>query len=255
MGDYFFNNLPVGHAIRTLSLAAATTSLGTEPAVAGAVGPTVDDARRQCAAVSWLLGDDYSKAAVLALPAASRNYLLKLLNLSYAPRTANAQADRIANHRATHHPDLDGGAAGDGQGSGSAGGGVQGDDTGGFAPALLPPPQVAALLAIPRGEITKLLDAAGVPHNAADADADLRTKCAAAAWAAEKIRSSRDVRALAPGVQDRMLTAFGVHAAWKPEARHQALINVLHTCRDAAWSLDPQLSHGLVHQERSQLFR
>jgi hypothetical protein len=91
MGDYFFNNLPVGHAIRTLSLAAATTSLGTEPAVAGAVGPTVDDARRRFAAVSWLLGDDYSKAAVLALPAASRNYLLKLLGLPYAPRTANAR--------------------------------------------------------------------------------------------------------------------------------------------------------------------
>ncbi len=103
MGDYFFNNLLVGHAIRTLSLAAATTSLGTEPAVAGAVGPTVDDARRQCAAVSWLLGDDYSKAAVLTLPVASRNYLIKLLGLPSAPRTANAQADRIANHRATHH--------------------------------------------------------------------------------------------------------------------------------------------------------
>jgi hypothetical protein len=101
----------------------------------------------------------------------------------------------------------------------------------------------------------KLLDAAGVPHRAAYTDADLRTKCAAAAWAAEKIRSSGDIRALAPGVQDRMLNAFEVHAAWKPEARHQPLINVLHTCRNAAWSLDPQLIHGLVHHERSELFQ
>ncbi len=60
--------------------------------------------------------------------------------------------------------------------------------------------QVAALLAIPRGEILKLLDAAGVPHRAADTDADLSTKCAAAAWATEKLCSSSDVRLLAPGI-------------------------------------------------------
>jgi hypothetical protein len=40
---------------------------------------------------------------------------------------------------------------------------------------------MAALLAIPSGEILKLLDAAGVPHRAAVTDADLRTKCAVAA--------------------------------------------------------------------------
>jgi hypothetical protein len=114
---------------------------------------------------------------------------------------------------------------------------------------------MAALLAIPRGEILKLLDATGVPHRAADTDADVRTKCAAAAWAAEKIRSSADVRALAPGVQDRMLTSFEVPTAWRPEARHQALVNLLQICHNATWSLDPLASHGLVHQERSELFR
>jgi hypothetical protein len=60
MGDYFFNKLPTGHAIRSLSLVAATTSLGTEPTVAGAVSTTVDDASRQCAAITWLLSDVYS---------------------------------------------------------------------------------------------------------------------------------------------------------------------------------------------------
>jgi hypothetical protein len=42
MGDHFFTRLPMGHAIRSLSLAAATTSLGIEPTVTGAVGTTVD---------------------------------------------------------------------------------------------------------------------------------------------------------------------------------------------------------------------
>ena len=104
MGDYFFNKLPTGHAIRTLSLAATTTSLGNEPAVAGAVGTTVDDAHRQCAAVIWLLSDVFSKAAVLALPLPSRNYLIKLLGLPPAHRAADAQADRITAHQFAHHP-------------------------------------------------------------------------------------------------------------------------------------------------------
>jgi hypothetical protein len=206
MGDHVFSKLPVGHAIRSLSLAAATTSLGNEPIVTGAVGTTADIARRQCAAIAWLLSDVYPKAAVLVLPPPSRTYLIKLLGLTAGPRTAAAQTDRIAAHRAAHHPELADGAAdgaadgGDGSGNGGADSGIPGDDTGGFVPALLPSAQMAALLAIPSSEILKLLDAAGETHRAADTDADLRTKCAAAAWAAEKLRSSADVRALAPGV-------------------------------------------------------
>ncbi len=64
-------------------------------------------------------------------------------------------------------------------------------DSHGIAPALLPPPQMAALLAIPPGEILKLLDAAGVPHRAADTNADLRTKCAAAHGPQKKSAPSR----------------------------------------------------------------
>ena len=77
---------------------------------------------------------------------------------------------------------------------GAAGPAILGDDTGGFASALLAPPQVHALLALPTGELQKLLDAAGAPHSAAHTGADLRSKCAAAAWAAEKLRSIDDVR-------------------------------------------------------------
>jgi hypothetical protein len=85
MGDHFFTKLPVGHAIRSFSLAAATTSLSNEPTVACAVGATVDDARWQCTAIAWLLSDVYSKAAVLALPPPSRTYLIKLLGLTAGP--------------------------------------------------------------------------------------------------------------------------------------------------------------------------
>jgi hypothetical protein len=52
-----------------------------------------------------------------------------------------------------------------------------------------------------------------------------------------------------------MLTSLEVPTAWKPEARHQALVNLLQMCRDTAWSLDPRASRGLVHHERTELFR
>jgi hypothetical protein len=39
-----------------------------------------------------------------------------------------------------------------------------------------------------------------------------------------------------------MLTSFEVPSAWRPDARHQTLINLLQACRDAAWALDPALA-------------
>jgi hypothetical protein len=196
------------------------------PTAISAVGTSADNARRQCASIAWLLSDVYSKAAVLALPTQSSTYLVKLLGLTSGARSAAAQADSVDAHRSAHHSKLADGAA-DGAAAGGGGGGncnadgaIPGDDTGGLAPALLPSVQVPPLLAIPRGEILNLLDAAGVPHRAADTDADLRTKCATAAIAAEKLRSSSDVRALATGIQDRMLTSFEVPTAWRPDARH-----------------------------------
>jgi hypothetical protein len=140
-------------------------------------------------------------------------------------------------------------------GAAGAAGALPGDDTGGFAPALLTALQTAALVNIPRAELRKLLDAAGLPHGPGTPDADLRIKCAAAAWAAEKLRSAVDFHALPDGVKDRMLNAFEVPVAWRTDARHQAMLNLLQACRNSPWALDPSLSHGLVHRERSELFR
>ncbi len=48
---------------------------------------------------------------------------------------------------------------------------------------------------------------------------DLRIKCAEAAWAGERLRTATVVRALDDGIQARLMAAFEVHAAWKPDAR------------------------------------
>ena len=273
MGDYFFQLLPPGHAIRTMTLAAARASLGNEPIFGDAVSATVADARNQCAAISWTLDASYSTAAVIALPAAARVYLLKLFGLPTSPNSKPTQAARIDAHRTAHHPPQVGnvgagayGGAGNANAAAGAHGGVGagahggagaslGDDTGGFAPTLLPSDQVKALLAVPRAELRKLLDAAGLPYTPATIDTDLRIKCAAAAWAAEKLRSITDVRMLDDGLRDRMLNAFAVPAAWKSDARQQALVTLLHACRDCSWAVDPSLSLGLVNRGRSELFR
>jgi hypothetical protein len=282
MGDFFLSKLPAGHAILSMTRAAASTSLSQEPAFGAAVAVGVDEARLQCAAMSWLLSDVYSQATFLKLSAPARAYALQLCGLDVNPRGAPAQAARIHAHLTTHHPVLagqgggggsgggggggnagGGGGAGAGQGSGGGGGGgggggpvgAPGDDTGGFAPALLSPPQLAALLALPCAEIKKLLDAAkGVPHGAGIPDSDVRSKGAAAAWAAEKLRSPEDVSALPDGVQARLLDCFDIPAAWRPEARHLSLFTLLQSCRDSAWALDPGLSCGLVNRQRSELF-
>ncbi len=273
-GDYFFQLLPASNAIRSMNLAAARASLGNEPTFTSAVGATTSEARLQCAALSCVMGPSYSLAADKALPAAVRTYLITNFGLPAQPCSgrAAAQAGRIDAHGTTHHPKLaDGSLCGGGNthggrpGGGAAGaadaacvasaaGAPPGDDTGGFAPALLPAFQTAALFKIPRAELWKLLDAAGVPHSPATADADLRTKCAAAAWATEKLRSAGEFHALPDGVKDSMLNAFKVPAAWRLEARHQALLTLLHACRNAPWALNPSLSHWLVNRERSKLF-
>ncbi len=143
---------------------------------------------------------------------------------------------RIDSHRTEHHPALavppqaDGNANVGASAQGGAGAGVlggagpsahggaganpqAGDDTEGFAPALLPAKQVEALLAVPRPELRKILDSAGVPHAPATVDADLHIKYAAVAWAAEKRRSIADVRTLDDGLRDRMPNVFAVPAA------------------------------------------
>ena len=149
------------------------------------------------------------------------------------------------------------GAAGAAGAVGVAGaaGVLPGDDTGGFASALLPAHQTAALFNIPRAELRKLLDAAGLPYGPGTPDADLRIKCAAAVWAAKKLRSAGEFHALPDGVEDHMLNALEVPAAWRTDARHQAMLNLLQACRSPSWALDPSLSRGLDNRERSELLR
>jgi hypothetical protein len=113
---------------------------------------------------------------------------------------------------------------------------------------------MAALLALPCAEVKKLLDVTGVPHGAGTPDSDVRSKGAAAAWAAEKLRSSEEVLALPDGIQARLLDCFGIPAAWRLAARRASLLTLLRTCRDSAWAPDSGLSCGLVNRQRSELF-
>ena len=56
------------------------------------------------------------------------------------------------------------------------------------------------------------------------------------------LRTVPDIRALDDGIRARLMAAFEVPAAWKPEARIQATIPVLQGCRDSAWA-SPPISH------------
>jgi hypothetical protein len=164
MGDYFLQLLPSGHAIRTMTIVAARASLGNEPTLGEPVGATVDVARQQMRGDILGSGCQFS-TAVIALPAASRIFLLELFGLPVAPSSKAAQAARIDAHRTAHHPALAAppqaggnvnvgagaqGGAGAGAHGGAGAGANPGDDTGGFAPALLPANQVEAQLAVPR---------------------------------------------------------------------------------------------------------
>jgi hypothetical protein len=98
MSEFFFTKLPAGHAILTMTRAAAFTSLNNEAAFGAVVAAGVDEARRQCAAMSWLLSDVYSQATFQKLPAASRLYALRLCGLDAGSRWAAAQAACIHAH-------------------------------------------------------------------------------------------------------------------------------------------------------------
>jgi hypothetical protein len=81
--------------------------------------------------------------------------------------------------------------------------------------------------------LKKLLDAAGVPHGAGIPDSDVRSKGAAAAWAAEKLRSLEEVLSLPDGIQARLFDCFDIPAAWRPEVRRASLLTLLQGCRDS----------------------
>jgi hypothetical protein len=93
-------------------------------------------------------------------------------------------------------------------------GGAPDDDTEGFARALLSPPQLAALLALPCVEIKRLLDAAG-DQGYLTLPVSLTRTCAAVAAAVSM------ARAAAPALSSQE-SAFGAAAAATvDEARRQ----------------------------------
>ena len=79
MENHFFSKLPHGHAIRSIAKAAAITKLRSEPMVIAASADNVDDLRRQCAAVAWVMSDVYSLDAVVKLPLAAPAFYLSCL--------------------------------------------------------------------------------------------------------------------------------------------------------------------------------
>ena len=258
MADFFFSKLPQGHAIRSISKSAATNSIRAEALVVAAPDGTVDGLRRQCAAVVWVSSDVYSVDAIEKLKPPERAFLLSLFGLQ-AGGTSKAQARRIDEHiRRTRHgidaqPSvIDGGGLGD---QGRSGGGASGIGLSGLAGTLLLPAQCATLAALSRSDMLELLRAAGMPADASDSTDTLRGKCATAAWAGERLRSSDDVTALPAPVPSLVIEAFGIPSSWKAEARDRALEGVLRACRDSPWVVNPSSSHGLINAERSAIFR
>jgi hypothetical protein len=134
--------------------------------------PFADEILKQCAVMAWILSDVYSRVALEKLTQPARTYLLQLCCLGLNPRGAAAQAARLQAHLASRLLDRNGGDSDVGGGKGGATRSSCADSTllAESRRRLLSPLQLAALLAIPRGEIRKLLDAAGVPHGAGSID-------------------------------------------------------------------------------------
>ena len=146
MTNFFFSKLPQGHAILTIARAAALTTIQAEAMVVAAPASTIDDLRRQCAAIVWVSSDVYSVEAIEKLSVPDRAYLLKLFGLG-SGGTSKAQARRIHVHIQSHRPAAAGpnalgaGGAAD-SGAGAGGGGAGGVPSGGLASlggALLAP--------------------------------------------------------------------------------------------------------------------
>ena len=255
MTDYFFSKLPQGHAVRSISKAAATSSLRSEPLVSAVPASTVDELRHQCAAVVWVSSDVYSCDAVSKLPALARAFLLRLFGLLQGG-VATTQARRIDEHVAATRSGGGGQPSGnvDG-GAGTGAGGASGTGPAGLGGALLTPSQSATLDKIPRAALIALLTASGMPFDAAARTDTLRDRCAVAAWAGERLRQPHDVASLPAAVAAQVVDAFGIPPSWKAEARDGALTGFLTSCRESPWAVDPSASHDLISADRSAIFR
>ena len=281
MADFFISRLPAGHPVKDIARAAATTTIRNEKMVVAAPESLVSALRRQCAAVIWVRSDVYSLKNLEKLNLTDRAFLLKLFGLP-AGGTAKIQAKRIDDHVAKHPLPAADGQQGNGGGGGGGGGGGQGNGGGhgapandgdggadggggvqqhggggavGLAGALLPSDQADALHRTARPAILRMLKAAGVPYSDGDSLAMIRSKCAAAAWAAEQLRQPDDVHSLPGTIPAQVVAAFGRPAGWARGAQDAALSAVLGGCRDAPWALDPASAHGILSVHRTGIFR
>ena len=90
------------------------------------------------------------------------------------------------------------------------------------------------------------VQASGIPTTSSDDDWAVRDKLYIAIWAAETLRTSAHVRALASDVQHCVLTALGAEPTWAPPLQDAYIDSVLRLCKACPWAADPSLSYGLL---------
>ena len=78
------------------------------------------------------------------------------------------------------------------------------------------PSQKRIVADLPWRNVREAAQASGIPTSSADDDWTVRDKLLIAAWAAETVRTSAHVRALASDVQHCVLAALGAEPTWAP---------------------------------------
>ena len=81
---------------------------------------------------------------------------------------------------------------------------------------LVTPSQKRIVADLPWRNVREAAQASGIPTSSADDDWTVRDKLLIAAWAAETVRTSAHVRALASDVQHCVLAALGAEPTWAP---------------------------------------
>ena len=112
--------------------------------------------------------------------------------------------------------------------------------------SLVTPSQKRIVAELPWRNVREAVQASGIPTSAADDDWAVRDKLLIAVWAAETLRTSAHVRALASDVQHCVLAALGAEPTWAPPLQDAYTDSVLRLCKACPWAFDPSLSQGLL---------
>jgi hypothetical protein len=100
-----------------------------------------------------------------------------------------------------------------------------------------------------------MLRGAGVPFTDSDSIAVVRSKLAAATWAAEQLRKLSDACSLPGSIPQQRMQALGIAEGWTATAQDLALGSILSGCRESPWALDQASTRGIVSVHRSAIFR